>query len=93
MKTANKKRDVLIVAVAASLIEGVLISLFIRQPASHNLSLLFLFHLPGILLVDWLRIPDPKAQVVIALAGGVQLFVLFLVGLIIWRQVHGRHTA
>ena len=91
MRAASKKRNVLIVAAIAIFTEGVMFSVLSHQHASHSPSLLLIFHLPGILLVDLMHISDPKAQVVIAVTGAVQLFALFLVGLIVWRLFYGRH--
>jgi len=91
MKATIKKKDVLIVAASAAIAESILFSILSHQQANHNPGLLFLFHLPGMVLVDLAGIPDPKAQVMIAFTGAVQLFVLFLVALFVWRSIYGRH--
>ena len=91
MRAGIKKRDFLIVAAIAILIEGILTWVASHQHASHNLSFLLLFHLPGILLAELMQIPDPEILIVCGVTGAIQLFIIFLVGLIIWKQINGRH--
>ena len=88
--TAIKKRDFLVVAAIAILVEGVLLFVLSRQHASHNPGWLFIFHLAGILLAELIHIPDPQVLIVCGITGAIQLFVSFLVGLMIWKQIYGR---
>ena len=91
MRAAIKKRDFLVVAAIAVLVEGILIFVWSHQHASHNLSFLLLFHLPGIVLVELMHIPDPKSLIVFGITGAVQLFIVFFIILVIWKQIYGRH--
>ena len=81
MRSAIKKRDFLVVAAIAILVESISIFIFSHQHASHNLSFLLLFHLPGIILVELMHIPDQKSLIVIGITGVVQLFIFLF---IIW---------
>jgi hypothetical protein len=93
MSATIKKRDFLIVAAIAILIESILLFVLSHQHASHNPSWLFIFHLPGIFLVDLMHIPDPESLVVFGITGAVQLFIAFFIGWIILKQIYGRHDA
>jgi hypothetical protein len=90
MSATIKKRDILIVAAIAILIEGILIRVASHQHASHNLSLLLIFHLPGIVLAELMHIPDPESLIVLGITGAVQLFIVFFVGWVILKQIYGR---
>ena len=90
MSATIKKKEFLIVAVIAILIESILIWVASHQHASHNLSLLLIFHLPGILLAELMHIPDPESLIVYGITGAVQLFIVFFIGLVIWKQIYGR---
>ena len=93
MSATIKKRDFLIVAVIAILIEGILIWVVSHRHASHSPTLLQLFHLPGIVLVELMHIPDPQSLIILGITGTVQLFVVFFIGLVIWKQIYGQHDA
>lgn len=93
MKALSKGRITLIAVVAAAVVEGVVFLVGSHQHASHSPGPLFLFHLPGIMLTVWMDIPDPEALVLIAFTGAVQFFVLFWLGLIIWRRIYGPRKA
>jgi len=89
----RKGKAIPVATVAAVLVEGVLFSVASHQHASHSPGLLFLFHLPGIMLTVWTDMPDPAAQVVIAFTGALQVFVIVLLGLIIWTRIYGRRDS
>lgn len=91
MKVVVKKRDVLAVAAIAILVEGILIYVASHQHASHNLGRLQLFHLPGIVLTELMHIPYPQSLIVLGITGAVQLFVALFIGLVIGKQIYGRH--
>ena len=93
MRAAVKKRDFLGVAAIAILVEGIFIFMVSHQHASHNLNLLLIFHLPGILLAELMHIPDPESLIVLGVTGAVQLFVVFFICWVILKQIYGRHDA
>jgi hypothetical protein len=95
MRAAIKKRDFLIVAAIAILVEGILAYVGSHQHADHTIksSLIYLFHFPGLVLVDLMHIPDPERSVIVCITGAVQLFIVFFTGWVILKQICGRHDA
>ena len=91
MRTAIKNRDFLVVAAIAILVESILIFVLSHQHASHNPGWLLLFHLPGIVLAQLMRFPDPESLIVIGITGAVQWFLIFFIAWVIWKQIYGRH--
>ena len=93
MKSIVNTKDVLIVAGVAILVEGVLFLAFCHESAGHSPTPLLIFHLPGLVLGELAHLSDPATLVVAAFTGSVQLFVLFLFGLVVWRLVSGRNNS
>ena len=52
-----------------------------------------IFHLPGIVVADWLHLTRPADSVFVASTGAVQFFLAFWIGLTIWRYKHGKCSA
>jgi hypothetical protein len=90
MSTRARGNGVLVAAVAAVLLEGALIWIGYRTPASHSPSLIFVFHLPGMLLAQPMHLSEAAELVFLGCTGAVQLFVLFWIGLLAWRRAYAR---
>ena len=91
MRATSNNRDFLIVAAIAILVEGVLIRVMSQQHASHSPGLLLIFHLPAMVLIELMQIPEPEILLICGVTGAIQLFIIFLVGWIIWQQIYGRN--
>jgi hypothetical protein len=52
-----------------------------------------IFHLPGIIIADWLHLTHPADSVFVASTGAVQFFVALWIAVTIWRHRYGKRSA
>jgi hypothetical protein len=91
IRTMTNRRIIATAAAAAIVAEGAFIWVF--NHAGHEIGFFWLFHFVSFAIAFMISPPSTVFFICLACNGAVQFFVIFWLGMIIWRHHFERHDA